>query len=549
MEDAMGSKGIERRDFLKYVLGGVGMLALDWNSLPRKIESITKDNDYDAVIVGSGLGGLSCAAGFARQGFRPLVIEQHDKPGGYATAFSRPGGFNFDVSLHSTVIEERNGVHNLIPGFPEIRDVKFVPHPSLYRVIYPDYDVTVAQKDVKAYVRQIVELFPQEKEGIEGLINDMQGLAEDIQRLSGSNGQIDMEKFPVNYPSLSRLYNRTWKDMLDARLKDDKLRAIVSAQWAYYGLPPSKLVSFYYAMPALGYLNGGGYYPIGRSQKISDELVGFIEKLGGKVMLNTKVKKILIKDHAAYGVVTADGEKFTSKVVVSNANPFDTLGKMTDERDFLAAYLDQLDRYSVSLSSLQVFLGLKEDLVGKLGIEDSEIFYNSGYDMEADYLAAREGRVGGGYALTLYDNIYKGYSPSGKNTVNITTFTGYDNWKKYESAYFSGEKDEYRKEKERLADILIEKVENTLLPGLSAAIEVKEIGSPLTNVRYTGNYQGAIYGFDQTVDNSGPSRLGHETPIANLYLAGAWTKPGHGYGTVLSSGLECFGEIMQKWSG
>ena len=545
----MSTKGIERRDFLKYVLGGVGMLALDWNSLPRGLGKFTKENDYDAVIIGSGLGGLSCAAAFARQGFRPLVIEQHDKPGGYATAFSRPGGFTFDVSLHSTVIAERNGIHNLIPGFPEITDVKFVPHPSLYRVIYPDYDITVAQKNLDGYIKNLIGLFPEEKEGIQGLFADMKGLDDDIVHLSAAKGQVDMQRFPVDYPFLSKLYNKTWKDMLDARLKNEKLRAIVSAQWAYYGLPPSRLVSFYYAMPALGYLTGGGYYPIGRSQKISDELVSFIERLGGKVMLNTKVDRVLTKDHAAYGVRTSEGEKFTSKVVISNANPFDTLRKMTGEEEYLATYLDQLDHYSVSLSSLQIFLGLKEDLVGKLGIKDSEIFFNTGYDMEADYSEAREGKVDGGYAMTLYDNIYKGYSPSGKNTVNITTFTGYGPWKKYESAYFNGDKDDYRREKDRLADILIKRVEDTLMPGLSAAIEVKEVGTPLTNVRYTSNYHGAIYGLDQTVDNSGPSRLGHETPIANLYLAGAWTKPGHGYGSVLSSGIECFGEIMQKWNG
>ncbi|MFH1336289.1 MAG: hypothetical protein ABII96_07200, partial [Candidatus Zixiibacteriota bacterium] len=60
-------------------------------------------------------------------------------------------------------------------------------------------------------------------------------------------------------------------------------------------------------------------------------------------------------------------------------------------------------------------------------------------------------------------------------------------------------------------------------------------------------YQGAIYGFDQTLENSGMNRLPHSTPIANLYLAGAWTRPGHGYGAVIPSGLECFGEIMRKW--
>ncbi|MDD8027897.1 MAG: hypothetical protein PHI34_15465, partial [Acidobacteriota bacterium] len=67
------------------------------------------------------------------------------------------------------------------------------------------------------------------------------------------------------------------------------------------------------------------------------------------------------------------------------------------------------------------------------------------------------------------------------------------------------------------------------------------------NVRYTGNYRGAIYGWDQTVDNSIPRRLANKTPIKNLYLAGAWTTPGGGYSAVISSGLECFGEIMKTW--
>ena len=97
-----------------------------------------------------------------------------------------------------------------------------------------------------------------------------------------------------------------------------------------------------------------------------------------------------------------------------------------------------------------------------------------------------------------------------------------------------------------MADILIKRVEEKLLPGFSETIEVKEIGTPLTNVRYTSNYRGAIYGWDQTLNNSGQNRLPHKTPIKNLYLSGAWTKPGYGYGGVLWSGLECFSEIMQS---
>lgn len=68
-------------------------------------------------------------------------------------------------------------------------------------------------------------------------------------------------------------------------------------------------------------------------------------------------------------------------------------------------------------------------------------------------------------------------------------------------------------------------------------------------MRYTSNYRGAIYGFDQTLNNSFSNRIGHSTPVKNLYLSGAWSSPGHGYGAVLPSGLQCFGEIMQNWEG
>jgi prolycopene isomerase len=153
----------------------------------------------------------------------------------------------------------------------------------------------------------------------------------------------------------------------------------------------------------------------------------------------------------------------------------------------------------------------------------------------------------GGFGLMLYDNVYKGYSPAGKNTVDILTLQGYDHWAKYEADYRKGEKTAYRAEKERMADILIKKVEAAVLPGLSKAIEVKEIGTPLTSWRYTRNTRGAIYGWDQTVDNSGPNRFPPTTPVKNLYLAGAWTQPGHGYGAVIPSGLQTFAEIMKHW--
>ncbi len=534
---------------LATALAAVPLLPPDWSALPGPQEVRTKDGEWDAIVIGAGLGGLSCAAAFARKGFRALVLEQHDKPGGYATAFRRPGGFLFDVSLHSTTVGERNGVRNLIGGFPEITEVEFAAHPYLYRAEFPSHDLRVPQRDIPACVATLVRLFPEEKAGIAALIDDMTGFAADIGKFSAAQGKVEMSRFPQDFPHLARHAGRTWGQMVDDRLRDPKLKAIVSALWIYFGLPPSRLAAYYYALPTLGYLQAGGYYPKGRSQNISDALANFIKARGGSVLLRTRVRKILTKDGAAYGVQTEAGQDYRGRVVVSNASAWHTFHQLLEEDAAVKEYRARLAGFSTSLSCLQVFLGLNKDLVRECAIPDTEVFLETGYDPDASYEASRRADVENcGVGVTLYDNLYEGYSPRGKNTINLIALQGFEPWEKYEADYLKGSKAAYRAEKERMAAVLIRRVEQKLLPGLSKCIQVREIGTPLTNLRYTASYRGAIYGWDQTVDNSGPRRVGHSTPVKGLYLAGAWSSPGHGYGAVLPSGLSCFAEIVRTWT-
>lgn len=546
----MSMNAWERRDFLKTLLAGMPLFAWDWSAFPRgDRERQTPPGIYDAVVIGAGLGGLSAAAAFARQGFKVIVLEQHNVPGGYASAFTRPGGFVFDVSLHSTTVGIRDGVPNLIYGFPEIQDIAFVPHKPLYRAIYPDYDIRVPHRDVAGYIRILKSGFPDEAAAIDGIFADMKGLSDDVAKLSNAGGQVDMASFPAKFPFIFKNFNRTWGAMLDDRVKNARLKAVLSGLWGYFGLPPSKLSPFYYAMPLMGYLEGGGYYPIGTSQKISDALAGIVRKNGGEVKLSAHVEKILTDDHAAYGVRTSDGTEYRGRAIVSNANAIDTFTRMLDERDVLKGTLDRMDKFSVSHSTLLIWLGLKRNLVGEVGLKDSEIFYYPDYDIEAEYGAILAGglQADPGFGLTVYDNIDPGCSPKGKNTLNIIVPQGYDYWMKYERDYFSGNKAAYTMEKMRLADVLIDKVEKMLLPGLRQAIEVMEVATPLTNLRFTGNPGGAIYGWNQTVDNSGNRRFPQKTPIKNLYLSGAWTFPGHGYGACIPSGLSCYAAVMRDW--
>ena len=156
----------------------------------------------------------------------------------------------------------------------------------------------------------LVGHFPEEKEGIQAIFGDMKGLTDDIGRFTSAGGQVDMSRFPVDFPYLFNSFNKTWGELVDARIRSPKLKAIVSAQWGYYGLPPSRLSSFYYALPCYGYLSEGGFYPKGTSQKISNAFVKFIEDHGGRVVLNTKVEEILLKGETVQGVRLASPDDF-----------------------------------------------------------------------------------------------------------------------------------------------------------------------------------------------------------------------------------------------
>jgi phytoene dehydrogenase-like protein len=406
------------------------------DELPAKADT-HKPDEFDAVIIGSGLGGLSCAAAFAR--------EKAIGPSSWSNMTSRAA--------------------------------------------MPDYDLRVQQRNLASYIAQLKGLFPGERDGISGLFADAQALAREVERLSAAHGQVDADRFPVDYPTLYRCGQQTWGQMVDARLRDPKLKAIVSSQWGYYALPPSKLASFYYALPAIGYFEQGGYYPRGRSQAISNALVKIIEARGGKVLLNTRVERILASNGEAFGIQCQGGRQFRGRAVVSNASARQTLYRMLDEDPesddgLFLQYKERMTGFNTSLSSFQVFLGLNRDLVNHLDLPDSEIFLAPGYDMDAEYESARRADVDrGGMFISLYDNLLPDYSPKGKNTVNLTVLQGFDHWQKFEEDYWAGRKDAYNAEKERMARTLIHRAEEALLPGLSKATEVMEIGTPLTNLR------------------------------------------------------------------
>jgi prolycopene isomerase len=209
-------------------------------------------------------------------------------------------------------------------------------------------------------------------------------------------------------------------------------------------------------------------------------------------------------------------------------------------------YMTKLRTYRPSKSYFVVWLGLNKELRGK--INEYNILICDSYDLEAGYAASLAADASkAGFTMVIYDNLYPGYSKPGKSTLTLTMGCSYGPWKKFESDYFEGRKEAYRKEKDRIANILIERAEAKVIPGLRSMIEVRDTATPLTLLRYTKNPEGAAVGYEATFNNSGLTRIKNRTPIKGLYLASAWGNPGGGYMPVIMGGRSAFRDLMEEW--
>ena len=543
----MFNKSLSRRSFLTISAMTAAALALDWHKVAAVDAKMGPKSDYPAVVIGAGLGGLVCGAYLAKQGVPVTVVEQHSIPGGYATSFERAGGkFNFEVSLHGTSIND-NGAGRILNDIGILDKLELAALPEVYRLKTPGLDITVPQKDPEAYIRLLAEHFPEEAEGIRGFIEEMIAIADEVNTLSRNKGRFIKLLFPFQYRKMWNVRNKTLADLMGDYIKNPDLQHVLGSLWGYYGLPPSKLSGFYYANATGGYLKHGSYYIKQRSQDLSDVMVEAIESQGGSVLFDTRVENIVVNNGSVQGVALEGGRTLPARAVVSNASALATFQQMLPADAVSADYMAKLNSYKPSISSFLVWLGVNQELRDKIKAFSTHV--SSGLGPDADYNACLQGDIeNASFSVCVYDNIFDGYSSPGTSTLQLLVLSGYEPWRKFESDYKNGNKSLYNLEKQRWTKILIERAENEVIPGLSAMIEVQESATPLTNWRYTGNTSGAIYGFEQSMDNAFMNRIKNRTPVKGLYLASAWGNPGGGYAGAFRAGQSAFQAVMEDWA-
>lgn len=496
---------------------------------------------YDVVVIGAGGGGISAAAKLAMGGMKVLVIEQHDKVGGYMTAFER-GDYRFEVSLHAM-----DGLgRELFPKLGIEDKVKVFKLDPAYRSVFQDFTFDVPA-DPQLYRRRLKEKFPDEARGIDALFDDLELIYEGMRCLMNLRDKKDtgatiwkILKKPTMFWPMIKYWDKTCSEMLADYIHDEKLIALFLQLMAYTGTSADKVSGMFFAMMWVSYHHVGFYYFEGGSQAVTNALAEVVKENSGEILLNTLATRIVIEDGAAVGVQTKDGREFKCRYVVSNANALDTFFKMVGREHLPQDYAKRLEEMVIGLPAFAVYLGVDHDFSRAFPPGIHSYFVNPGYDQEQIFKYFREGNPEKAmFGLINYTMVDPTDAPKGKNVIAVVSIMPYD----YKGDWYESESyEKYTALKEEVARIYLKRAE-ALLPGLSEHIEVMEVGSPRTMEHYTLNPKGSIFGWEFSKEQSMMKRLPQKTPIKNLYLSSAWAFPGGGQSAVLMGG-ETVGETI-----
>lgn len=475
--------------------------------------------DYDAIVIGSGMGGLATASLLAQlRGHRVLVLEQHFKVGGFTHTFSRHG-YKFDVGVHYIGEMEPGSRTRQLFDLATASGVEWQKMPYVFeKFVYPDLTVS-ALADEEAYIQEICRHFPDESAAIKQYFKDITAVNVAVQMKSAAGmmpGLIaaGMNAFNTKYKSMALI---STADYLNAHFHNPKLKAVLTSQWGDYGLPPSKSAFAIHALVATHYFKGG-YYPIGSADSIAAAIVPIIKKAGGDVLVNHKVEEIIVRGGTARGVKvrTVQGEllEFRAKSIISDAGIYPTYTKLLPEgnRVKVLGFSEDLDASSISL-----YLGFKRS-PEELGFKGENHWLHSGYDHDASYDSRKNLESQPGFAYLSFASLKDVKATA--HTAQIISIASAGAFKRWENTSWKKRGSDYEQYKERATEGLLNLVEGHY-PGFRDLVDYSELSTPLTVESFTGHPGGRIYGQPLTPEVMAQRPFKAETHVKNLYLSGS----------------------------
>ena len=472
----------------------------------RGFEEHEGANRYDAIVIGSGVSGLTSAIILAKEGRRVLVLERHRRLGGYLHRFFRKGGRAFDVGFHYVGGVQEDQVLATYLRYCDVWDrIRFLPlDPEGYdelRFPFGHFRVPAGADRLR---ERLSRCFPASAPAIEGYIDDIRRIVKDfgLYNVAVSDDIRRSERW-----MLSPLGS-----YLDERIRDARLRAILCGQNPLYGVEPVRAPLGLHALVTDSFLQGPCAIQ-GGGDALAQAMADRIRELGGEVRTRREVTSIRVKeDRQVEGVTTARGETFFAPIVVSSAHPKTTVRLLPDgvlRRGYRRRVLGMED----GPGSFSLFITTDADL-------DDYAGYNI-YNYRVSTVDAIYGPSGGPerFAFVTVPTAREGRTREGRHIVvalSLMRFSDVVTW----SASKTGERGPaYEAFKARWTETMLGLVIEAI-PELRGRIVDCEAATPLTNRDYTASEEGAAYGIHHAVEQSGRYGLRPSTRVGGLYLTG-----------------------------
>lgn len=485
----------------------------------------------DVVIIGSGIGGLCCAALLAKYGYRVIVCESHAIAGGAAHSFER-GGYRFDSgpSLYSGLSSS--------PTNNPLRQVLDAIAEDLEWANYDAWGCRIPEGDFTAYVGaddfcQVLGKFRGEVAVAQWrkLQEEMKPLADAVNALPSLAMRFDLgaaitmgQYLPntlAHLPNILRL-TRPFSEIMDQIVSDPFIRNWLNLLcFLLSGLPASGTVGAEMAFMFAEWYKPGVKldYPLGGSGAIVDALVRGLTKRGGEIIYNAHVEQVLVANNRATGVRLRNGrEILASKAVVSNASIWDTL-PLIPSGVLPKSFVQERAHTPECDSFMHLHLG-----IDATGLEELESHYIVVNDWSQGITAPQNVIV-----MSIPSVLDSSLAPPGKHAIHVYTPGNepYQLW-----AGLECHSEAYQRQKQERAEVMWQGL-SRIIPDIRDRTELTLIGTPLTHQRYLRRHHGTYGAAYQAGKALFP---GSTTPLSGLFCCGDSTFPGIGIPAVAASG-------------
>ncbi len=538
------------------------------------------DLPYDALVIGSGIGGLTTASLLSELGWKVAVMEQHYTAGGNTHSYER-AGYDWDVGVHylgdlGTRTTTRRMFDWLSQG-----QLDWAPMDAHYDRFFIGDRVYDAVAGREGFRDNLVAHFPREAQAIDRYL-ELQREVSRAMRTFTLERTLPPWAAAVAGPLLRRRlpshFQRTTWEVLSELTDDPELIAVLTGQWGDLGLPPKRSSFVVQALVAKHYLHGG-FYPVGGASRIAETILPRIRATGGEVFTYADVKEILVAGEEealtrpagdlshrggrgeVRGVRMADGHEIACRCVISNAGVFNTFGRLLPtEVSREHGYDRQLTQVKPSIGHLCVYIGL-EGTAEELGLPKTNYWiYPDGndYDGALDRFVANPH----GPFPVVYISFPSAKDPDferrhpGRSTIEIVAPVPYEIFERWARTTWGKRGDDYEALKQSYGERLLEHLYDKL-PQLRGQIDYWEVSTPLSMQWFCGYARGELYGLDHDPQRMRQSWLRPRTRIRGLWLTGqdimscgvAGAMMGGVASAVAIAGVRKMGPVMKKILG